>query len=85
MSAAIISPVLGFAILGPYPENCGFGVDAHLTTLYWISPASHSASSGWIFATTAFLKPAFSNAAFHPSIPLTTNGLISYGVEFSTQ
>ena len=85
MSAAIISPVLGFAILGPYPEYRGLGVEAHLTTLYWTSPASHSASSGCIFATIAFLKPAFSNATFHPSIPLTTNGLISSGVEFSTQ
>ena len=85
MSAAINSPVLGLPILGPYPENDGLGDDDHLTTLYLTSPASQSESSGCIFATIAFLNPAFSKALFHPSIPLTTNGLISSGVDFSTQ
>ena len=33
----------------------------------------------------AFLKPAVSKASFQPSIPATTKGFISSGVDFSTQ
>jgi hypothetical protein len=33
------------------------------------SSVSKSASSGWIFATMAFLKPIFSKALFQPSTP----------------
>ena len=34
ISAAIISPVLGLATLGPYPEYLGEGVEAQRITLY---------------------------------------------------
>ena len=46
MSAPKICPVLGLTKLGPYPEKGGLGEDAHLSTLYLMSPASQSASSG---------------------------------------
>ena len=69
ISAPIISPVLGLVNLGPYPPKGGLGDEVHLKTLYLISPASHSASSGWISTFTAFLKPASSKAAFHANTP----------------
>ena len=69
MSAPKISPVLGLTNEGPYPPHGGFGDDVHLKTLYLISPASHSAESGWILTSIAFLKPANSKAKFHDSTP----------------
>ena len=69
MSAPIISPVRGFASLGPYPPNKGSGEDVQRITLYLISPASHSASSVWIFTYMASMKPASLKAIFHAKTP----------------
>ena len=86
MSLSNISPVLGSDTLGP---TAFLVVEAtYLTVEYRISSALKSGSSSFVggsLAIIAFLKPAFSKALFHPSIPFTTNGRISTGVEFSTQ
>ena len=69
ISAPIISPVLGFTKLGPYPPKGGFGDEVHLITLYLISPASHSEFSGCSLISIAFLKPAFLKASFQAKAP----------------
>src|SRR5688572_23845589 len=77
-----ICPVRGFTKLGPiaYPRS----EETQRITLYRISAGSHVAVSGIIFITTAFLKPAFSNASFHLLPALRTVCLNSTGVVFST-
>ena len=85
MSAPMISPVLGLTKLGPYPPKGALGEEVHRKTLYLMSPASHSASSGCIFTSIAFLIPAFKNASFHARRPSIMYSLNYIGVVFSSQ
>jgi hypothetical protein len=62
-----------------------FGEGSNVKHYRGTSPAFQSASSGCVFKTIAFLKPAFSKASFQAKTSSLIVSLHSKGVVFSIQ
>jgi hypothetical protein len=85
ISASRISPVRGSTWRGPMPPNTGRAVTIQRIDACRASTVSQSASSGWIFACTAPLKPMRSKALFHSRTPAITVGRYLSGMLRSSQ